>query len=141
MTEPAGGDLATARPQRPTDPSCIAWAQLPLRVCREGMPHCLCGGGRVVLAFLTERKIVKEFLAHPSLPTTVRPLGPPGLPGKRRRLLQDDQTVAPNAALTPAAQTVLISAHSPPHQATACLPAGTHSASPRFAANRGGGLC
>jgi hypothetical protein len=62
VSEAAGDDQATARPQRPADPSRIPWAELLLRVFREDALLCSCGGRRVVLAFVTEKKIVKEIL-------------------------------------------------------------------------------
>jgi len=37
---------------------------------------CPCGGRRVVLAFVTEKKIVKEILEHLGLPTTGPPVAP-----------------------------------------------------------------
>ncbi|MFL5309593.1 MAG: transposase [Myxococcales bacterium] len=53
--------------------SRIPWAELLLRVFREDVLLCPCGGRRVVLAFITEKKVVKEILEHLGLPTT----GPP----------------------------------------------------------------
>ncbi len=76
VTEAAGDDLATARPQRPADPSRIPWAELLLRVFREDVLLCPCGGRRVVLAFVTEKKVVKEILEHLGLPTTGPPVAP-----------------------------------------------------------------
>ena len=74
--EAAGDDLATARPPRPAGPSRIPWAELLLRVFREDVLLCPCGGRRVVLAFVTEKKIVKEILEHLGLPTTGPPVAP-----------------------------------------------------------------
>ena len=76
VTEAAGDDLASARPQRPAGPSRIPWAELLLRVFREDVLLCPCGGRRVVLAFVTERKVVKEILEHLGLPTTGPPVAP-----------------------------------------------------------------
>jgi hypothetical protein len=76
VTEAAGDDLATSRPQRPADPSRIPWAELLLRVFREDVLLCPCGGRRVVLAFVTEKKIVKEILEHLGLPSTGPPVAP-----------------------------------------------------------------
>jgi hypothetical protein len=38
--------------------------------------QCPCGGRRVVLAFLTDEKVVKKILEHLGLPTTGPPLAP-----------------------------------------------------------------
>src|SRR6266851_3673372 len=65
-----------ALPQRPADPSRIPWAELLMRVFREDVLLCPCGGRRVVLAFVTEKKIVKEILEHLGLPTTGPPVAP-----------------------------------------------------------------
>ena len=85
VTEAAGDDLATARPQRPADPSRIPWAELLLRVFREDVLLCPCGGRRVVLAFVTEKKIVKEILEHLGLPT----IGPPVAPARIAAACED----------------------------------------------------
>jgi len=53
--------------------SRIPWAELLLRVFREDVLVCPCGGRRLVLAFITEKKVLKEILEHLGLPTT----GPP----------------------------------------------------------------
>ncbi|MFL5311780.1 MAG: hypothetical protein ACJ79H_15185 [Myxococcales bacterium] len=39
---------------------------------------CPCGGRRVVLAFITDKRVVNEILDHVGLPTT----GPPVLPAR-----------------------------------------------------------
>jgi hypothetical protein len=44
-----------------------------LRVFREEVLVCPCGGRRAVVAFITEKKVVSEILEHLGLPTT----GPP----------------------------------------------------------------
>src|SRR3954463_14851603 len=49
------------------------WAELLLRVFREDVLVCPCGGRRVVIAFITDKKGVTEILEHLGLPTT----GPP----------------------------------------------------------------
>jgi len=36
-------------------------AELPLRVFREDVLLCSCGGRRVVLAFITEKRVVQEI--------------------------------------------------------------------------------
>jgi hypothetical protein len=61
-----------ARPQT----SRIPWAELLLRVFREDVLVCPCGGRRVVLAFVTEKKVVEEILEHLGLPTTGPPIAP-----------------------------------------------------------------
>jgi hypothetical protein len=76
VTEAAGDDLTTARPQRPADRSRIPWAELLLRAFREDVLLCPRGGRRVVLAFVTEKKIVKEILEHLGLQTTGPPVAP-----------------------------------------------------------------
>ena len=58
-------------PSRRPD-SRIPWAELLLRVFREDVLGCPCGGRRVVVAFISER-VVTEILEHLGLPTT----GPP----------------------------------------------------------------
>ncbi len=45
-------------------------------VFREDVLLCPCGGRRVVLAFVTEKKVVKEILDHLGLPTTGPPVAP-----------------------------------------------------------------
>jgi hypothetical protein len=47
-----------------------------VRVFCEDVLLCPCGGRRVVLAFMTEKKIVKEILEHLGLPTTGPPVAP-----------------------------------------------------------------
>jgi len=62
---------------RPRVPARLPWAELLLRVFREDVLACdRCGGHRVVLAFLTERAVVKAILDHLGLPTTGPPLSP-----------------------------------------------------------------
>src|SRR2546429_2484569 len=63
---------ATAR----RETSRIPWAELLLRVFREDVLVCPCGGRRVVLAFITEKKVVKEILEHLGLPPTGPPIAP-----------------------------------------------------------------
>jgi len=41
-----------------------------MRVFREDVLQRPCGGRRVVLAFLTDEKVVKDILEHLGLPTT-----------------------------------------------------------------------
>jgi len=76
-TDTAGRDRATEGPQRPADPSRIPWAELLMRVFREDVLLCPCGGRRVVLAFVTgKKKVVREILEHLGLPTTGPPVAP-----------------------------------------------------------------
>ena len=63
---------ATSRPRD----SRIPWAELLLRVFREDVLLCPCGGRRVVLAFITEKNVVKEILEHLGLSTTGPPIAP-----------------------------------------------------------------
>ena len=56
--------------------SRIPWAELLLRVFREDVLVCPCGGRRVLLAFITEKKVVKEILEHLGLPPTGPPIAP-----------------------------------------------------------------
>src|SRR5260370_19020204 len=48
--------------RRPADPSRIPWAELLLRVFREDVLACPCGGRRVVLAYLTQPGPVQAIL-------------------------------------------------------------------------------
>lgn len=67
------------RPRRKTSqpqPSRIHWSELLLRVFREDVLLCPCGGRRVVLAFITEKRVVKEILEHLGVPTTGPPIAP-----------------------------------------------------------------
>ncbi len=55
----------------------LPWAELLRRVFREDVLECnRCGGRRVVLAFLSERRAVKAVLQHLGLPTTGPPVAP-----------------------------------------------------------------
>ena len=61
----------------PRTRSRLPWAELLLRVFREDvLAEGRCGGRRVVLAFLTERRVVKAILEHLGLPTTGPPVAP-----------------------------------------------------------------
>lgn len=71
----------------------IPWSELLLRVFREDVLHCPCGGRRVVLAFVSDEKVVKAILEHLGLPTS----GPPVAPARRNEqpefaTWQDDVT-------------------------------------------------
>jgi len=61
--------------------SRIPWTKLLLRVFRKEVLLCPCGGRRVVLAFVTVKKVVREIPEHLGLPTTGgRPSRLPGSP-------------------------------------------------------------
>src|SRR5258708_3854303 len=75
---------AEARPL----PSRIPWAELLLRVFREDVLSCPCGGRRTVLAFITEKKAVQAILEHLGLPTTGPPITPLRGGADRRALLR-----------------------------------------------------
>ena len=57
-------------------PSRIPWAELLLRVFREDVLSCPCGGRRQVMAFIVEKKAIQAILEHLGLPTTGPPLAP-----------------------------------------------------------------
>jgi hypothetical protein len=96
---PAAASLSPVAPPEP-DPGAerpapvqtrIPWSDLLLRVFREDVLQCPCGGRRVVLAFVTDEKVVKKILEHLGLPTT----GPPVAPARRNEspefaIWQDD---------------------------------------------------
>jgi len=78
------------KPPRPLD-SRIPWSELLLRVFREDILACPCGGRRKVIAFIDERPVIERILAHLGLPTT----GPPTAPARppalaEASLWQDD---------------------------------------------------
>lgn len=68
----AGEEVA---PERRHD-SQIPWAELLLRVFREDVLKCPCGGRRRVIAFIKEQGVVRAILEHLGLPTTGPPLAP-----------------------------------------------------------------
>jgi hypothetical protein len=57
-------------------PSTIPWSELLLRVFRENVLACPCGGRRVVTAFITEKKVIEQILGHLGLPATGPPIAP-----------------------------------------------------------------
>ena len=86
-TEPRGA--ATASLVRV--PSRIPWAELLSRVFKVDVLKCEhCGGRMTVLAFLTERAVVKKILEHLGLPAT----GPPKAPARGATQLELDQRPA-----------------------------------------------
>jgi len=70
VAETPAPDRPTAEARRPADPSPIPWAELLLRVFREDVLACPCGGRRVVLAYLTEPGPVRAILDDLGLPST-----------------------------------------------------------------------
>ena len=78
---PARDDISPSasepQPAPPAPPaSRIRWSELLLRVFREDVLSCPCGGRRVVLAFITEKKVIHRILEHLGLPTTGPPIAP-----------------------------------------------------------------
>jgi len=69
----------TTKPPRPLD-SRIPWSELLLRVFREDILACPCGGRRKVIAFSNERPVIERILGHLGLPTTGPPIAPARLP-------------------------------------------------------------
>jgi len=67
-------------------PSRIPWAELLLRIFREDVLRCPCGGRRKVVASITEKKIIQGILEHLGLPTT----GPPIAPARAFALPESD---------------------------------------------------
>jgi Putative transposase len=79
-----------SKPPRPLD-SRIPWRELLLRVFREDILACPCGGRRKVIAFIDERPVIERILAHLGLPTTGRPTAPARPPAlAEASLWQDD---------------------------------------------------
>jgi hypothetical protein len=76
VTETPAPDWPTAEARRPADPSRIPWGELLMRVFREDVLACPCGGRRVVLAYLTQPGPVKAILDHLGLPSTDPPIAP-----------------------------------------------------------------
>ena len=64
-------------------PSRIPWAELLMRVFREDVLACPCGGRRVVLAYLTQPGPVKAILEHLGLASTGPPVSPAHSEGRR----------------------------------------------------------
>ena len=95
--QPSAPHPAEAAAKRRNRASRIPWAELLLRVFREDVLHCPCGGRRVVLAFITERNVVKEILEHLGLPTT----GPPLASARIDSALEDAAAIAALSRLHP----------------------------------------
>src|SRR4051812_10939155 len=66
---------ATARRQ---SDSRIPWRDLFLRVFREDVLACPCGGRRKILAFIKERSVIEQILGRLGVPTA----GPPTAPAR-----------------------------------------------------------
>ena len=75
VTQPSAA-ASSESPAPNRSPTRIPWSELLQRVFREDVLLCPCGGRRVVLAFLTERKTVRAILEHLNLPTTGPPIAP-----------------------------------------------------------------
>jgi hypothetical protein len=77
---PAAPESATSPdspPSKPRRPDAqIPWATLLLRIFKEDVLACPCGGRRKVTAFIEERKTIEAILGHLGLPTTGPPLAP-----------------------------------------------------------------
>ena len=83
------------RPPATTPPararSRVPWAELLSRVFKVDVLQCEnCGGRMTVLAFLTERAVVKKILEHLGLPAT----GPPKAPARGAAQLELDDRPA-----------------------------------------------
>jgi hypothetical protein len=77
-------------PPRPLD-SRIPWNELLLRVFREDILACPCGGRRKVIAFIDEKPVIERILRHLGLPTTGPPTAPARVPALgEASLWQDD---------------------------------------------------
>ena len=64
-------------PKKPRRPSArIPWADLLKRVFMLDVLACPCGGRRRMIAFITERAVIKKILDHLGLPTTGPPVEP-----------------------------------------------------------------
>ena len=70
----AGDPAAEEVPPERRHDSQIPWAELLLRVFREDVLKCPCGGRRRVIAFIKDPGVVKAILEHLGLPTTGPPL-------------------------------------------------------------------
>jgi hypothetical protein len=81
---PSAGPRPESKPHGPPD-TRIPWSELLLRVFREDVLACPCGGRRQVIAFVHERSTIEKILAHLGLPTT----GPPKTPTRNGTLHQD----------------------------------------------------
>ena len=74
---PASKRGSESKPPRPLD-SRVPWSALLLRVFREDVLTCPCGGRRKVIAFIDERPAIDRILGHLGLPIT----GPPTAPAR-----------------------------------------------------------
>jgi hypothetical protein len=69
-------DQAPPRPRSTRIHRASPWAELLMRVFREDVLACACGGRRVVLAYLTQPGPVKAILDHLGLPSTGPSIAP-----------------------------------------------------------------
>src|SRR3954468_5283939 len=67
------GSRPATKPPRPLD-SRIPWNELLLRVFREDILACPCGGRRKVIAFIDEKPVIERVLGHLGLPPPAPPL-------------------------------------------------------------------
>src|SRR5207245_8285709 len=101
LPAPARDDPPPPKDSARPHASRVPGAELLLRVFCEDMLLCPCGGRRVVLAFITEKKVVKEILEHLGLPSTGPPVAPTRITAASEETpWQDDVPAAANAALT-----------------------------------------
>jgi hypothetical protein len=79
-------DAPERNPQRSPD-SRIPWSELLLRLFREDVLACPCGGRRKVIAFINERAVIGRILGHLGVPATGPPIAPAHSESSQR---QDD---------------------------------------------------
>jgi len=82
--QPAPGPELENKPRRAPD-TRVPWSELLLRVFRDDVLACPCGGRRKVIAFVHERPVIEKMLRHLGLP----PTGPPTTPARTAALDQD----------------------------------------------------
>jgi len=77
------------KPFRPLD-SRIPCSELLLRVFREDILACPCGGRRKVIAFIDDKPVIERILGHLGLPTTGPPTASARLPAPAKASLRQD---------------------------------------------------
>ena len=82
---PAASDQAFPAPD-----SRIPCSELLLRVFREDILACPCGGRRKVIAFIDEKPVIERILGHLGLPTTGPPAASARLPAPAKASLRQD---------------------------------------------------
>ena len=92
-----GRGRARGRALEATPTVKIPWAELPQRVFREDVLACPCGGRRRVIAFITERAVVKAILEHLGLPTIEPPFAP--APERPRRTWRSGKTTCSRCSM------------------------------------------